>query len=89
MQLDLCLNLKRPLHVLSCMRAQTLQASGFATFTSMWRTRRELLLAFVWLLVHDRVLEHVLKQKLHQVRITSLLPPYPVVSFSFLVKANL
>ena len=49
-------------------------------FNSMLHTCRELLLAFGWLLVHDNVLEHVLKQQIHQVGITSLLPPYPQVT---------
>ena len=77
------------LHILLCVNAWTVQASGFANINSMWCTCRELLLAFVWLLVHDSVLQCVLKQKVQEVSITSLLPPYPVVSFSLLVRAKL
>ncbi|KAL3155022.1 hypothetical protein ABBQ38_011545 [Trebouxia sp. C0009 RCD-2024] len=58
-----------------------LQKKGYIRASSLadscFSDSRELLLAFGWLLVHDNVLEHVLKQKVHLVDITSLLPPYP------------
>ncbi|KAL3144553.1 hypothetical protein ABBQ32_004283 [Trebouxia sp. C0010 RCD-2024] len=58
-----------------------LQKKGYIRASSLadscFSDSRELLLAFGWLLVQENVLEHVLKQKVHLVGITSLLPPYP------------
>lgn len=69
-----------PLIFWLCINVQIVQASSISNFSSKLCTCRELLLAFVWLLVHESVLEHVFNNRIHQLCITSLLPPYPVVS---------
>ena len=40
---------------------------------------RELLLAFTWLVVHEKVVERVLKHHACGLHLSTLLPPYPNV----------